>query len=45
MKNKNKEGISKWVWVAIAILLGIGAYFLLTGNGAGGLPQPPALPA
>lgn len=45
MKNKNKEGISKWVWVAIAILLGIGAYFLLTGNGVGGLPQPPALPA
>jgi flagellar basal body-associated protein FliL len=45
MKNKKKD--SKWIWAVIAILiiLGIGAYFLLFGNGVAGLPQPPALPA
>lgn len=44
---KNKKKISKWVWILIAVvvLLGVGAYFLLSGNGVGGLPQPPALPA
>jgi|SaaInlV_200m_DNA_2_1039689.scaffolds.fasta_scaffold37881_2 hypothetical protein len=45
MKNKKKD--NKWIWAVIAILiiLGIGAYFLLLGNGVSGLPQPPALPA
>ena len=45
MKNKKKD--SKWIWAVIAILiiLGIGAYFLLFGNGMAGIPQPPALPA
>ena len=46
MKNKKENKVSKWVWIAIAIIvLGVGAYFLLASNGAGGLPLPPALPA
>lgn len=44
---ENKKGVSKWVWMSIvvAVLLGVGAYFLLAGSGAGGIPTPPALPA
>ena len=44
IKMKNKRGVSKLVWVVIAlVVIAVGAYFLLTGNG--GVPQPPALPA
>lgn len=43
---ENKKGCSKWVWIVVAVIvIAIGAYFLLTGNGAGGIPTPPALPA
>lgn len=42
---KNKRGVGKWVWIVIIILIAIGAYLLLSGNGIGGVPQPPALPA
>ena len=49
---KNKKG-SVLIWVVIVlVLLGIGAYFLLSGGSDGGsvssvgssIPQPPALP-
>lgn len=43
---KNEKGVGKWVWVVIVlIVIAVGAYFLLTGNGVGGIPTPPALPA
>ena len=35
-----------WLWLIILLIvigIGVGAYFLLSG-GAGGIPQPPALP-
>jgi|TARA_B100001971_G_C18043416_1_gene458888 uncharacterized membrane protein YczE len=43
---KSKKGMSAWIWILIILILlgiGIGFYFLLSG-GAGGIPQPPALP-
>jgi uncharacterized membrane protein YczE len=43
---KSKKGMSTWIWILLILILigaGIGIYFLLSG-GAGGIPQPPALP-
>ena len=45
-KMENKKGVGKWFWIGIAVIvIVVGAYFLLTGNGVGSIPQPPALPA
>jgi len=38
--------MNKWLWILIVLILvalGVGAYFLLSGNGS--IPQPPALPS
>jgi len=46
IKMLNKKAISGWIWILIILILlgiGIGLYFWLSG-GAGGIPQPPALP-
>lgn len=41
----NKKSVDRWVWIVIAVVaVAVGAYFLLTGNGVGGIPTPPALP-
>ena len=49
----NKRGMSAWTWILIILIVlavGIGAYFLLTGDsspiagGGSSIPQPPALP-
>tara|TARA_Y100000310_G_scaffold342929_2_gene448286 strand:- start:384 stop:542 length:159 start_codon:yes stop_codon:yes gene_type:complete len=51
---KNKRGISGLIWILIILVLiavGIGVYFLLTGDsssvvsGGNSIPQPPALPS
>jgi flagellar basal body-associated protein FliL len=53
-KMKNKRGISGLIWILIILVLiavGIGVYFLLTGDsssvvsGGNSIPQPPALPS
>jgi flagellar basal body-associated protein FliL len=56
MEIKNKKGMSKLVWIIIAVaiilIVGIVAWMFLSGNGSsiipglGGspIPQPPALP-
>ena len=51
---QNKKGMGAFGWILIVIILiviGIGAYFLLTGDsspiaigGGNSIPQPPALP-
>jgi len=52
-KMQTKKGMSAWIWILIILILfavGIGAYFLLTGDsspiasGGNSIPQPPALP-
>ena len=50
IKMKNKTGSTGWIAfiiLLILILLGIGAYFLFTGNSSLGssIPQPPTLPS
>lgn len=51
---KPKRGMSTWIWILIILIIlavGIGAYFLLTGDsslipsGGNSIPQPPALPS
>ena len=50
---KQKRGMSTGAWILIVLILiavGIGVYFLLTGDssliasGGSSIPQPPALP-
>lgn len=50
---KQKRGMSGWIWILmiLAVLaIGIGAYFLLSGDGnsiisgTSSIPNPPALP-